>query len=111
MKTDQEIQQTVQFLKSILSEEQLHFAQAVSVCSVVVEMGLQRASLEDVVDGLNQRFDGFVEKSHIEQVADTAIKFGLDRGLFESVDSETFSLSSQGIIFGKDWLTNMRQAA
>jgi hypothetical protein len=111
MNTNQQLQQAAQMLKSIITEEQMFFAQAVSVCSVVVEMGLQRASLEDVVDGLDQRFNGVMGRDHIQQVADIAIKFGLERGLFETVDSETFSLSCQGAFMGRDWLREIHKAA
>jgi hypothetical protein len=111
MNTTHEMNQALEQLKAILTKEQMFFAQAVSVCSVVVEMGLQRASLEDVVDGLNQRFEGIVEKTKIEEVADTAIQFGLGNGLFESVDSETFSLSAQGMFLGRDWLFRIQQEA
>lgn len=105
------MQEALEQLKSVLTPEQITFGQAVSVCSVMVEMGLQRASLEDVTDGLAQRFEGLVERSEVQDVADNAITFGLNCGLFEQVDSETFSLSSHGLMFGRDWLRQIQQAA
>ena len=98
-------------LSQLMTPEQITFSQAVSVCSVMVEMGLQRASLEDITDGLEQRFEGMMERNHIQDVADHAIKFGLEVGLFESVDTETFTLSSGGMFVGRDWLNSIQQAA
>ena len=109
--TDTHMQEALEQLKSVLTPDQITFGQAVSVCSVMIEMGLQRATLEDVTDGLVQRFEGLLERSEIQDVADNAITFGLNCGLMESVDSETFSLSSHGLMFGRDWLREIRKVA
>ena len=109
--TDTHMQEALEQLKSVLTPDQITFGQAVSVCSVMIEMGLQRATLEDVTDGLVQRFEGLLERSEIQDVADNAITFGLNCGLMESVDSETFSLSSHGLMYGRDWLRQIQQAA
>ena len=98
-------------LKRSLTPEQIAYSQAVSVCSVVVEIGLQRASLEDVVDGLEQRFQGLIEREEIQNVAEGAIEFGMSAGLMQSVDNDTFSLSVTGIFVGRDWLAQIKQEA
>jgi len=108
---DLQIQQLKQHISQYLTSEQITFSQAISVCSVMIEMGLQRASIEDITDGLEQRFDGMMERNHIQDVADHAIKFGLEVGLFESVDTETITLSSEGMFMGRDWLNLIQQAA
>jgi len=106
-----QIQQLRTQVSQLFTPEQITFSQAVSVCSVMIEMGLQRASIEDITDGLEQRFDGMMERNHIQDVADNAIKFGLEVGLFESVDTDTITLSSQGMFIGRDWLNQIQQAA
>jgi hypothetical protein len=106
-----QIQQLRTQVSQLLNPEQITFSQAVSVCSVMIEMGLQRASLEDITDGLEQRFQGMVERDVIQDVADHAIKFGLEVGLFEPVDTETITLSSGGMFVGRDWLNLIQQAA
>lgn len=98
-------------LKQLLTPEQIAYGQAVSICSVVMEMGLQRASLEDVVDGIEQRFQGLLERDEIQDVALGAIEFGMHMGLMQAVDSDTFSLSSTGMFVGKDWLYRVQQKA
>lgn len=108
---DLQIQQLREHVSKHFTPEQITFSQAVSVCSVMIEMGLQRASLEDVTDGLEQRFQGMMERDHIQDVADHAIKFGLEVGLFESVDTETITLSTNGMFVGRDWLCRMYQEA
>ena len=94
--TGTHMQELLEQLKSNLTPEQITFGQAVSVCSVMIEMGLQRASLEEVTSGLVQRFEGLLGWSEVHDVADNAIVFGLNCGLFEQVDDETFSLSKIG---------------
>ena len=107
----QELEQAAEQLKKVLTPEQIAYGQAVTVCSVVLHLGLQRASIEDVVDGLEERFDGMFERDYIQDVAEGAISFGLQSGLMEMVDSETFSLSSTGVMVGKNWLAQHQQAA
>jgi len=109
--TDTHMQEALEQLKSVLTPDQITFGQAISVCSVMVEMGLYRATLEDVTDGLVQRFEGLMERSEIQDVADNAITFGLNCGLMEPIDRETFSLSSHGLMYGRDWLRQIQQAA
>jgi hypothetical protein len=88
----------------------ISMAQAVSVCSVVVETNQQRFELEDVVDGLDERFGGLIPRSQIQSQVEPALKFGLVAGLFEQIDTETFSLSSAGIAIGTDWLQMIHAA-
>lgn len=106
-----QLQNIAQFVTQNFTPEQIVFSQAVSVCSVMIEMGLQRASVEDITDGLEQRFQGMVERDTIQDVADHAVKFGLHVGLFDSVDTDTFTLSSQGMLVGRDWLNRIYQEA
>ena len=108
---DTQLQELKQHIAQHFTPEQIAFSQAVSVCSVMIEMGLQRASLEDITDGLEQRFRGAMERTHIQDVADHAVKFGLEAGLFESVDTETITLSTSGIFMGRDWLNKIYQEA
>ena len=96
-------------LKQLLTPEQIAYGQAVSVCSVVVEMGLQRASLEDVVDGMEQRFEGLIDRDEIQDVAEGAIAFGMRMGLMQVVDEESFSLTDAGMFVGNNWLMEIRQ--
>ena len=104
-----ELKNAADQLKQILTPEQVAYSQAVSVCSVVLELGLQRASIEDVVDGLERRFNGMVDRNKIQDVAEGAIEFGMQAGLMQYVDTETFSLSSTGMYVGKDWLKRLKQ--
>ena len=108
---DQQLHDLRQHLSQNFTAEQITFSQAVSVCSVMIEMGMQRASLEDITDGLEQRFQGVMERDHIQDVADHAIKFGLAVGLFECVDTETITLSTGGMFVGRDWLHKIYQQA
>ena len=108
---EQAFEQAAEQLKHLLTPEQIAYSQAVSICSVVMEMGLQRASLEDVVDGMEQRFQGMMERDAIQDVAEGAIAFGMHAGLMQAVDSDTFSLSSTGMFVGKDWLSRLQQEA
>jgi hypothetical protein len=108
---NQDLQQVREYVCNNFTPAQIAFSQAVSVCSVMIEMGLQRASIEDITDGLEQRFQGMMERNHIQDVASHAINFGLEFGLFESVDVETITLSTSGIFVGRDWLCKMRQEA
>jgi len=104
-----EFQNAADQLKQMLTPEQVAYSQAVSVCSIVMELGLQRASIEDVVDGLNERFQGMLERDFIQDVAEGAIEFGMQAGLMQHVDTETFSLSSTGMYVGRDWLKRLKQ--
>lgn len=104
-------QQLKQQLAQHFTPEQITFSQAVSVCSVMIEMGLQRASLEDITDGLEQRFQGMVERAHIQDVAEHAIAFGLEVGLLESIDNDTVALSDGGMFVGRDWLNQIQKEA
>jgi hypothetical protein len=104
-----ELKNAADQLKQMLTPEQVAYSQAVSVCSVVMELGLQRASIEDVVDGLNERFQGMLERDFIQDVAEGAIEFGMQAGLMQYVDTETFSLSSTGMYVGRDWLKRLKQ--
>lgn len=108
---DSQLEQLKTHLSQQLTPEQITFSQAVSVCSVMIEMGLQRASIEDITDGLEQRFQGLMERDHIQDVAEHAVKFGLEIGLMESVDTETVTLSSGGMFVGMDWLNRIHQEA
>ncbi len=108
---DQQLTQLKQQLAQHFTPEQITFSQAVSVCSVMIEMGLLRASLEDITDGLEQRFQGMVERDHIQDVAEHAIEFGIEVGLLESIDNDTVALSSEGMFAGRDWLNQIQQAA
>ena len=110
MNIKNELEQAAEQLKRVLSPEQIAYSQAVSICSVVMEMGLQRASLEDVVDGMEQRFQGLLKRDEIQDVAEGAIAFGMHMGLMQVVDSDTFSLSSTGLFVGKDWLSKINQS-
>ena len=104
-----ELKNAADQLEQILTPEQVAYSQAVSVYSVVLELGLQRASIEDVVDGLERRFNGMVDRNKIQDVAEGAIEFGIHAGLMQVVDTETFSLSSTGMFVGKDWLYKLQQ--
>lgn len=97
-----------ELLKQSLTPEQIAFGQAVSVCSVVVDLGLIKASIEDVVEGLYERFQGLCEKQEIRDTAEAAIEFGLNVGLFEYHDQDSFTLSSSGLVVGKDWLNRIK---
>lgn len=108
---DKEMDQAMNFLKQVLTPEQMVFSQAVSMCSVIVELGLQRASIEDVVDGFCERFEGMIERSHIEEVANNALAFGFEKGLFEPIDHETFTLSEEAFSYGENWLRQIKQTA
>ena len=109
MNIETELNQAAEQLKRVLSPEQIAYSQAVSVCSVVMELGLQRASVDDVVDGLNERFQGLLDRDSIQDVAEGAIEFGMNVGLMQHVDNETFSLSSTGMYVGTDWLMKLKQ--
>lgn len=87
--------------------EAIACGQAVSVCSLLVEMGLLRATLEDVVDGLYARFEGMIPKSHLEVKVGEAIETGLKFGMFERLDEETVSLSDEGKLIGEEWLARL----
>jgi Ca2+-binding EF-hand superfamily protein len=108
---EENLQQLANELAEKLTPEQITFGQAISVCSVIVEMGLQRASLEDITEGLDNRFGGMVNRKEIRDVANHAIRFGLSFGLFETVDTETIALSSEGLLIGRDWLNKIYQEA
>ena len=109
MKTTNQLKKAADQLKQMLTPEQVAYSQAVSVCSVVMELGLQRASIEDVVDGLTERFQGMLDRNEIQDVAEGAIEFGMQAGLMQVVDTETFSLSSTGMYVGRDWLKRLKQ--
>ena len=111
MNTKNQLKKAADQLKHILTPEQVAYGQAVTVCSVVMELGLQRASIEDVVDGLEQRFNGMLERDAIQDVAEGAISFGLHAGLMQVVDNDTFSLSGTGMFVGNDWLSRLQQQA
>ena len=87
--------------------EAIACGQAVSVCSLLVEMGLMRATLEDVVDGLYDRFEGMIPRSHLEVKAGEAIEAGLKFGMFERLDEETVSMSYEGTVIGEEWLARL----
>lgn len=110
MKTN-ELEQLSITLESILDQGQIMYGQAVSICSVFVESGFQRASFEDVVDSLFNRFEGCVPRGNIESNAADAIEFGITIGLFEVFDQDTITLSEQGLEVGTDWLNRLEQAA
>jgi hypothetical protein len=108
---DKEYQTMKQQLSEVLTPQGIAFGQAVSVCSVMIEMGLQRASIDDITDGLEQRFEGLIERNDIQNVAEHAITFGLEIGLFEPVDTDTITLSANGMYIGRDWLERIQQEA
>lgn len=106
--TEQE-QEIKQFIQDNFTQEQVLFSQAVSICSIITELGLLRATLEDIVDGLHQRFCDFVDKESLTDTAVDAVRFGLIGGLFEYIDQETISLTEMGMFLGSDWLKKLKE--
>lgn len=96
-------------LKDIISPVQVIMGQAASVCSIITHLGLLRATTEDIVDGLFERFGGLMEKEQLSSVTDDVISFGLCTGLFDRVDEDSISLSQIGMIIGRDWLAQLQQ--
>ena len=101
---EQEAKQLQQILKDNLSEEQVVFARTISVCSVIVELQLLRATKEDIVFGLYERFGELVNKEQIEEIVDESLGFGIASGLFEYCDDESVTLTEMGMFLGSDWL-------
>lgn len=87
--------------------EMIAYGQAVSVCSILIERGLMRATVEDVVDGLYDRFEGMIPRLHLEVKAKEAIEAGLRFGMFERLDEETVSMSCEGNVIGEDWFARL----
>lgn len=102
---NQEIRDT---LIAFLGEDGIRFGQAISVCSCVVEMGLIKASIEDVADGLFERFQGLLEKKQIIETAIDAIEYGIQNNLIEPYTDGTFSLTTQGMEYGSDWSKKLK---
>lgn len=99
-----ELKDLKKYIEDNFSQEQVAFSQAVSVCSAIVEMGLLRASEEDIVERLCARFDGFLEEQHVRETVSFVVYYGLQNGLFEEVDEEYISLTEIGHTLGKNWL-------
>lgn len=104
-----EFNELAEQLKDLVSPVQVIMGQAASVCSIIKQLGLLRATTEDIVDGLFERFEGLVEREHLTSVADGAINFGLCTGLFDKVDEDSISLSQIGMLVGSDWLAQLQQ--
>jgi len=90
--------------------EEIHYGQAVSICSAIIDMGLQRACFDDIVDGLNQRFEGMIEKNIIIHNTENAIALGVDCGLFEPHDEDYYTLTDRGHSAGREWLKFIRNS-
>ena len=101
-------------LLNILTDEEIVFSRAVSICSVIIEMGLCRASIEDVIDGLYNRFIGAgetIDRDHLQSTTQSAIDYALTNGMIERRDTDTFSLSDSGTFYGTTWLKLVTQSA
>jgi hypothetical protein len=103
---NQEIRDT---LMSFLGEDGIRFGQAVSICACVVEMGLIRATIDDVADGLYQRFQGLLDRKHIIEASIEAIEFGIVHKLIEPYTDGSFTLTEDGIFVGRDWSKQIAQ--
>ncbi len=101
--TTNDLANAAEVIKQNFSAEDILYAQAVSVASVLVEMKLLRASVEDVVDGLFERFEKMVPRDHLEDKAKEAIEAGVRLGLFERIDEDHICLSVEGNLIGTDW--------
>lgn len=106
-----EAKQLKKYIENNFSQEQVAFSQAVSVCSAIVEMGLLRASEEDIVERLCARFDGFLDKQHVRETVSFVVYYGLQNQLFEEVDEEYISLTEIGQTLGKEWLHKIVDAS
>ena len=108
MITEREETEMLQQLKNVMSEEQIVFGQAVSVCATIAELQLLRATKDDIIDGLVQRFQGYVKRYEIESTIDDIIEVGIASNLLERSDEESVSLTSHGMYVGNDWLATIR---
>lgn len=86
-----------------LSEQQAIYARAVSICSIVHDLGLMRASMEDVIEGLQERHDMTIPPEGYQQVADAILAGMIHLDMFKPLDVDTFTLTAQGRAIGRDW--------
>lgn len=89
---------------------QITFAQAVSICSIITDLGLMRFDIEDAVNGLADRHNTTFPTEMFSIVQD-AVTFGCTEevGMFTQLDTDTFALTAHGIAIGKDWSKRVHQ--
>jgi hypothetical protein len=97
-------------ISEFFNVEQMLFAQAVSICSVVVDLGLMRFEIDDAKSGLEDRHNiSFPQE--VRNIIQDAITFGCDDtvNMFEQLDTDTYSLTAYGVAIGTDWSNRIQQ--
>jgi hypothetical protein len=105
--TKDQTEEIQEALLEMLGEEGIVYAQAVSICSLFTEMNVLRAEIDDIVDGLHQRFQGVVNKDQLKDTVKTVLPIGILGGLFEAYDDQSVTLTAAGAYVGQDWYNKL----
>jgi hypothetical protein len=104
--TNTTIQEAQEALKDMPSSL-IQYGQAVSVCSLFVEMEQISLSIDQITEGLFDRFQGCIPKDHVKTVVLSAVDFGLQIELLDSINT-SITPTEGGWQVGADWLKQIK---
>lgn len=91
-----------------MSLEMIYYSQAISTCAVFAELNQLKADIDEIVECLFQRFNGFVEKSNLFETIEHVLKYAIKIGLVEEKEQGVYSPTRVGMFLGQDWFKKLQ---
>lgn len=105
----EQIKNCQQAILESMSLDMIHYSQAVSLCAVFAELNQLKADLDEIVECLFQRFQGFLNKPSLFETIEHVLQHAINIGLIEEVEENLYSPTRVGMFLGQDWFKKIQE--